>query len=145
MHNQTETEKYNSMNTIIFYAMFAAQAVLLIIVSYLLKTSGPMSPDLGSSFQIILPLLTIGAVIGSMFLPKIILGSISGLNENEKLKKYRASLLVRWALLDGANGFSIVVYLLTGSVLALGISVLLLILFIFNKPSLDKMKEELSL
>jgi hypothetical protein len=145
MDNQTNLEKYNQLNTIIFYAMFAGQAIFLIIASYLLKTSGPENPDLSSSFQIILPVFTIGAVIGAMFLPKIILGSISDLSDDQKIVKHRISLLIKWALLEGANLFSIVVYLMIGSMLALGISVLILILFILNKPTLDKTKEELGL
>jgi hypothetical protein len=145
MDNTSNIEKSNQLNTIIFYALFAGQAIFLIIASYLLKTSGPINPDLSSAFQIILPVFTIGAVAGSMFVPKIILGSIADLSDDQKIIKYRASLIVKWAMLEGANLFSIVIYLLTGSMLALGISILILILFILNKPTKDKMKEDLGL
>jgi hypothetical protein len=145
MDNQTNIEKYNQLNTIIFYAMLAGQAVFLLVAWYLVDTSGPKSPDLSSAFQIILPAFTIAAVVGSMFLPKFLLGSITELSDDQKITKHRSSLLVRWALLEGANLFSIVVYLLTGSILALTISALLLILFIMNKPSADRTKEELGL
>jgi hypothetical protein len=145
MENQSNLEKSNKLNTIIFYAMFAGQALFLIVASYLVKTSGPQSPDLSSAFQIILPVFTIGAVISAMFLPKKILGAIDELSDDQKIIKHRTTSLIKWALLEGANLFSIVVYLLTGSMLALAISVLLLILFMMNKPSVDKTKEELSL
>jgi len=144
MNKQPDFENFNKLNTIIFYAMFGGQALFLIIASYLLKTSGPQSPDLSSTFQIILPAFTIGAVMGAIFLPKMILGSISDLSDEQKLAKYRVSLLIKWALLEGANLFSIVVYLMTGSMLALGISILILILFILNKPTPDKIKEDLN-
>jgi hypothetical protein len=145
MENNSNAEKSNQLNTIIFYALFAGQALFLIAASYLLKTSGPANPDLPSAFQIILPVITISAVLGAMFLPKIILGPIAELSDDLKIVKYRASLIVKWALLEGANLFSIVIYLLTGSMLALGISILILILFILNKPSVDKMKEDLGI
>jgi hypothetical protein len=145
MDNKTNIEKYNQLNTIIFYAMLAGQALFLLVAWYLVDTSGPKSPDLTSSFQIILPVFTIAAVLGSMFLPKFLLGSISELSDDQKMVKYRGSLLVKWALLEGANLFSIVIYLLTGTILALTISALLLILFILNKPSADRAKEELGL
>jgi hypothetical protein len=145
MDNQTNIEKYNQLNAIIFYAMLAGQAGFLAVAWYLVDTSGPKSPDLTSTFQIILPAFTIAAVLGSMFLPKFLLGSISELSEDQKMAKHRSSLLVRWALLEGANLFSIVIYLLIGSILALAISALLLILFILNKPSVERTKEELGL
>jgi hypothetical protein len=138
-------EKYNQLNIIIFYAMFAGQALFLLVAAYIVKSSGPTSPDLSSTFQIILPVFTIIAVVGSMLLPKIILGTIAEVSEDQKIIKHRASILVRWALLEGANIFSITVYLLTGSIIALVISSLLLILFILNKPSSDKTREELGL
>jgi hypothetical protein len=133
------------LNIIIFYALFAGQSAFLLVAAYLIKTSGPTNPDLSSTFQIILPVFTIASVVGAMLLPKIILGTIAEVSDEQKIIKHRASLLVRWALLEGANIFSITVYLLTGSIIALVISALLLVLFILNKPSSDKTKEELGL
>ncbi|MFL5730305.1 MAG: hypothetical protein ACJ75J_12535 [Cytophagaceae bacterium] len=144
MSDENTLEKYNKLNTILFYALFGGQIVFLAITSYLLQ-SGPKNPNLASSFQSVLPALTIASVLGAFFLPKILLGSVADMPEEVKLQKYRVSLLVKWALLEGSNIFSIVVYLMTGSVLALGISMLLLILFVLNKPSLDRTKTDLDL
>jgi hypothetical protein len=139
-------EKINKQNIILFYALFAGQAMFLIVVSYLLRTSGPTAPDLASSLQIALPLTTLAGVFGSGFLFKFYLKIASAAsNDTDKINKYRTALLIKLALLEGANIFAIIAYMLTASNLALVISVCLLILFILNKPSLDKMKEDMDL
>jgi F0F1-type ATP synthase membrane subunit c/vacuolar-type H+-ATPase subunit K len=139
-------EKLNKQNLIFFYALFAGQAIFLLIAAYLLKTSGPQAPHLAASFQIALPLITLAGIFGSLFIAKFLLKSIKSLiNDTEKLNKYRTALLVRLAFLEGANLFAIVVFLLTGSNLALIISSCLLILFILNKPSVERLKEDLEI
>jgi FtsH-binding integral membrane protein len=139
-------EKLNKQNITIFYALFGGQAVFLLFAAYLLKTSGPQAPDLASTFQIALPLITLAGVFGSLWISKFMLKSLNTLqNETEKLNKYRSALLVKFALLEGANLFAIVVFMLTGSNLALIISSCLLILFILNKPSVQRIKEDLQM
>jgi hypothetical protein len=140
-------EKINKQNLTIFYALFAGQAFFLLVAGYLLRTSGPKAPDLDpSSFQIILPIITLAGIFGSNYLYKYYLKALNtATDDTDKINKYRTAFLVKFALLEGANIFSIIVYMLTGSNLALIISVCLLILFILNKPSLDKIKEDLGI
>jgi hypothetical protein len=139
-------EKINKQNVTIFYALFAGQAVFLLVSAYLVKTSGPTSPDMPSSFLIMLPIITLSGVFGSFFIYKILLKGVhNAANDKEKLEKYRAAFLCKLALIEGANLFAIVVYMLTASNMALIISSCLLILFMLHKPSEDKLREDLEI
>jgi hypothetical protein len=138
--------KINKQNVTIFYALFAGQALFLLVSAYLLKTSGPKSPEMISSFQILLPTMTLSGVFGSFFIYKFLLkGVLRAASDKEKLEKYRSAFLCKMAFIEGANLFTIVVYMLTGSNLALILSFCLLVLFILNKPSEDKLREELEI
>jgi hypothetical protein len=139
-------EKLNKQNLTIFYALFAGQIIFLLVVGYLLRTSGPKNPEMAAGIQIALPLITLAGVFGSIFIFKFQMKSV--LNETDdlqKINKYRGALLSKFALLEGANIFVIISYMLTGSNLAFIISFCLLILFILNKPSLERLKEDLEI
>src|SRR4051794_27720375 len=120
-------EKINKQNTTVFYALFAGQALFLLVTGYLLKTSGPKSPEMGSSFHIMLPIVTLCGVLGSFFIYKFLLKGVhSAATDKEKLEKYRAAFLCKLALIEGATLFAIVFYFLTASNTALILSVCLL-------------------
>jgi len=64
---------------------------------------------------------------------------------NEKLGGYQTALIIRFALLEGPSLFGIVSYLLSGNLLFLAISGLIILYFITIRPTRDKVETDLNL
>lgn len=60
-----------------------------------------------------------------------------------KMEGYRSALILRMALLDGAALVNLVAYMLNVQILHLGLAAIVLVMFIFQKPGLEKMIREL--
>ena len=67
------------------------------------------------------------------------------INLSEKLIDYRSALIVRYALLEGPSFFAIVVYMFTGELMFLGMAVLIILIFLFISPSVEKAGNDLEL
>jgi hypothetical protein len=63
----------------------------------------------------------------------------------KKLDSYKAVMITRFAVWEGASMFSLVAYFLTGSNWLLGISVVYIFLFIILRPTPDKLVYEMEL
>jgi len=63
----------------------------------------------------------------------------------EKLTDYRAALVYRYAFLEAPTFFAIVVFMLTGELMFLGMTLLIILIFLFLKPTPDKAGNDLQL
>jgi hypothetical protein len=63
----------------------------------------------------------------------------------EKFILYRQGVIIKLALVEAPTIFSIVGYLLTGSIIFLILAIGVLILFFFHKPTLEKFAEDFNI
>lgn len=63
----------------------------------------------------------------------------------EKLTAYRATSIIRWAMLEAPTILTIICFLLTGKYSLLIIAAVLLLIFFYTKPSPAKMMQELAM
>lgn len=64
---------------------------------------------------------------------------------SQKLTAYRAASIIRWAMLEGPVLLNIICFMLTGDYNFLWLTVAILLIFVFTKPSLKIMMQELDL
>jgi DMSO reductase anchor subunit len=63
----------------------------------------------------------------------------------EKLTAYRAASIIRWAMLEAPVLLIIIAYLLTGKQVLWGVIAVLLLLFLYTKPTVAKAASELGI
>ncbi len=86
------------------------------------------------------------SVIVSSALYNNLLGKIDTSSPlSQKLPQYFSASITRWALLEGAALFNVVVFLLSGSLLNVGLAILLLALMGNLRPSRQKVTDELKI
>jgi len=134
---QTSREYFRSL-VIIYYALIAGQLFFCLIAFFLHQTG---NLDLGAKeltdiFIFIVPLFVIGGFFGSKIVFKNRLKAAKDqTNLFAKMTDYRGALVVRYALLEGPSFFAIIVYLLTGNLLFLGMSLLIIAYFFIIRPT----------
>jgi hypothetical protein len=63
----------------------------------------------------------------------------------KKLEAYRSAMIIRYALLEGPSIFSTVAYLLSGNIIFLAFSGVMILAFLMNMPSRNKAAQDLNL
>jgi hypothetical protein len=132
---------------IIFLALLAGQIIFLFISVFLVQ-SGNVKPndDLFLILFIVdLMIITPAIVVGPMIYRGFIERANSKKLTQEKFVLYRQGVIIKLALVEAPTIFSIVGYLLTGSVLFLILAIGVLILFFFHKPTLEKFAEDFNI
>lgn len=148
MQTQTQTsQNYFKSLTIIHAALLFGQIIFGIAAGYLV-VNGYLdgNKELYDIFQIIVPLGVIGSIWGSSQIMKSRLENIRGKSKLEdKLGYYRSSLIIKFALLEGASLFAIICFLLTADYFLLALAGLTIAIFFINKPTRDKIVTDLDL
>ncbi len=133
---------------IVHFALVAGQVFFALITLFLLQV-GKLDMEgqgLINVFIFILPLFVVAGIIASQVMFKIKLKEVKKkINLSEKLIDYRSALIVRYALLEGPSFFAIVVYMFTGELMFLGMAVLIILIFLFISPSVEKAGNDLEL
>lgn len=133
---------------IIYYALIAGQLFFAFIVLFLIygmEFKAEMQ-DLKNIFIIVATLFAIGGLFASQMIFRNRLDQAkSRTNLPEKLGDYRSALIVRFALLEFPSFLSIVFCMITGEVIFLGLSGLIIAVFLSIKPTKDKAINELEL
>ncbi|MGQ9799817.1 MAG: hypothetical protein ACUVRG_11125 [Ignavibacterium sp.] len=139
-------EQFKSVQ-IIFFALLISQ-ILFLFISVFLVQSGNVKPnyDLFLILLIVdLMIITPAIVIGPMIYRRFIESADSKKLVEEKFILYRQGVIIKLAFVEAPTIFSIVSYLLTGSVIFLILAVGVLILFFFHKPTLEKFAEDFNI
>ena len=103
--------------------------------------------DTNNKLFYIIPLLALGSYVASNFLFKQNINTIANNNNSlkEKLNGYQVALIIKLAIIEGPVLFGIVAFLIGGNLYFLFISGLLIIYFLMQKPSKEKIIETLKL
>jgi len=132
---------------IIHIALLLGQVLFCIVVF----TTQKQTPKFNISttadpFLFVVPVMAIASFATSNFLFRQQLTIAAGKpTVAQKIQSYQAASIVRFALLEGASLFGIVTYLLTGNLLFISISGLIILYFIFIRPTKDKIVSDLNL
>lgn len=139
-------EQFKSVQ-IIFFALLIGQ-ILFLFISVFLVQSGNVKPNYDLFlilFIVDLMIITPAIVTGPMIYRSFIEHTNSKKLLEEKFILYRQVVIIKLALVEAPTIFSIVSYLLTGSVIFLILAVGVLISFFFHKPTLEKFSEDFNI
>jgi MFS family permease len=149
MITQKLTSKENFKSMLVIWLSLIGGQVFFGLIAFYLNNNGsyyPQGKDLKDIFIYLVPVFAIyGLVAGSIIFKKRLNSSKNKTSLLEKLNDYRAALIIRYALLEGATFFSLVSYLMTGDQLFLYISILIIAMFIILKPSAEKVINDMEL
>ncbi|MEP0861837.1 MAG: hypothetical protein HRF52_10425 [Ignavibacterium sp.] len=132
---------------IIFFALLTGQLIFLFISVYLVQSGNiKLNEDLFLillmiDLMIVFPAIVLGPMLYRSSLNK----AKSGLSLPEKFNMYRQGVIIKLALVEAPTVFSIVSYLLTGSIVFLIIAIGVLVLFFFHKPTIEKFAEDFNI
>jgi|WetSurMetagenome_2_1015567.scaffolds.fasta_scaffold429425_1 hypothetical protein len=143
---QTSKEFFISLQ-IIFWALIAGQLMFTLIVIFLRANQFVAgTEELGKIFSVIVPLLCVSGIGTGWWLSRQRIEAAKARGSlAEKLNDYRSILIIRWALLEGPIMFAIISYLLTGNYIFLGITGLMILVFLYFRPSRQKAGKDLQL
>jgi len=131
---------------IIFFALTAGQISYFIVTLFLIQNDTViLNKDFSTVGGFIVPLVVVIMVVASKLLYNKAINSKIEAGDEEKLITYRTSNIVKFALLEGANLFSITFYLLTGDFLYVGMFVIVMGIFLVNYPGKEKFMAEFGL
>jgi hypothetical protein len=145
-----EAQTYLRPTVVIFYAMLVGQ-VMFLLVSYFLVyvadgSTGGFSPELHTSLQYVVPVLTAASVGLAYLLYQYKLKSVRAQQTlAAKLRGYQAAVVQRTAMLNGGAVFLIVSFMLTGLLYYVVLYAVQLAVFMLWRPSLQAAADDLQL
>jgi hypothetical protein len=132
--------------SIIHLALMMGQVLFGIVVFTQVHTITFNLKDTHDPFLLVVPIMAIGSFTASVIVFKQLLNAATAKEPlSAKITAYQSALIVRFALLEGASLFGIVTFLLTGNLLFIGISGLLVLYFLIIRPTKDKVQTDLNL
>jgi hypothetical protein len=143
----TSKEYFKTMQTI-YFAFIAVQVFFCVVLLflYLIGKYDSESKSLRDIFIFIVPLFVVGGIFGSNALFSSMLKASKSMQAlTDKMNGYRYALILRYAFLEGPSLFAIVVYFLTGDLLFLAMSALIILIFLTIKPTPDRAVKDLEL
>jgi hypothetical protein len=138
------------IHSILHFAMFLGQLLFGIITFYLVYSKRFLSPLYTEYAKIIIPfcleLGTLAYLSGTIFFKR----KIDQINSHykplpQKFNEYRGASIVRWALLEFAEIFCVIFFMLTNNYLLITITGSLFFLFISCRPTMKKITSDLEI
>lgn len=132
----------------IFHAALLIGQVLFAVVAYFLVSTGHFTvPGLGydSLFYLIIPVFLAGGIVASFTFLSFRKKAIhEDTDPHSRINAYRSALIVSWALLEGPSFLATTVYLITGNLLYIGLAGVVILVFIYLRPTKTKTEEVLN-
>lgn len=144
----TPTDNLFKGNYIIYYALVAGQILIALVLSFLMIDSEiAFDWDMGNPFYLIAPTLMLGAISMSSFLftKKMQEAKLIKRDLIYKLEHYRTAIILRSAMLEGANLICIVFYYLEQNYFFLFLFFIGLGAFLLVRPSEETVREKYKL
>ncbi|MBS3769891.1 MAG: hypothetical protein V5A47_09325 [Bacteroidales bacterium] len=140
-------DKYFKSLSKLYINLIFIQLVFILMALYL-RTEQFVGHEFGDFefFKIIVPLFAgVGIYEGNVLYKRRIKEARKKPTLAEKLADYRLGLILRYILWIAPSLFAIAAYFLTGTWIYLAISGLIILVFLINRPGMDKTKEDLGL
>lgn len=125
---------------VLFIALLSGQIFYLFIGLFLVQ-SGNLDgiPGLNMIYMFLTPTVVLFSILSSKFIYSKQVSAFDKTTSLEsKLISYRTNNIIRLALLEGANIFSISIMIITASYLFAALSSIILFFFLFNRPNREK-------
>ncbi|MGM0530168.1 MAG: hypothetical protein ACQER7_02315 [Bacteroidota bacterium] len=145
--NKLSPDKYFKSLTKLYINLIFLQLIFILMALYL-RTEQYVGHEFDDFefFKIIVPLFAGGGIFeGNVLYKRRIKKAKKKFTLAGKLADYRLALMFRYTLWIAPSLFAIVAYFLTGNWIYLAISGLVILVFLINRPGMDKIKEDLGL
>lgn len=134
---QTSKEYFKTLQ-IIYYSLIAGQVffgLVSVIINQMINLNSGLE-ILKDIFLYIVPVIIIsGLLVGRRLFKNNMKTASSRAGLIEKMADYRASCILKYALLEGPSFLAIIIFLVTGDILFLGMTGLIIAIFLTMKPT----------
>ena len=140
--NIAEHKTFFSTMNIIFLGLLSGQIIYFSIGLFLVQ-SGNMAgiEGVGTVFMFITPVVVFFSIFASkMIYSRLVNAFDKSRSIEEKLNSYRTSSIVKLAIIEGANIFTISILIITSDYLYTAFFALLITFFWLNKPGEEKFR-----
>jgi len=147
MSKTISSNQFLNFLTIIFFGLVVGQIVLAVVAYFLInKNIVKGSNELEQLLFFSIPSFILFSFFGGNFIYKNLLNKINFEDEiNLKQKTYFKALIFKYGLLESGGIFAFVAVILTGNYVFLIFSGIVILLFIYNKPTQAKLIKDLKL
>ena len=148
VNNKFSVKKYIQISQILFSGLIIGQIVFLLVAIYLVQFEGVRfnSSELNRLYQYAVPIMVICILIISFLYFRNKLKQLKRKsNVFEKLAEYQSAQILRWAFLEGASFFAIIIFFLTSNYLYLCLVGIILGIFVFTSPTRNQLENDLEL
>ncbi|GGF34648.1 hypothetical protein [Echinicola rosea] len=147
MKTQPQTSKAYFKNLTILHGMLLVAQIAFFTAAYFFTDRSMVSnEELNSLFTYLIPVLVLAGIAGSNLLFRKQLAKLIETDTLKvKLTGYLSSLVIKYALLEIPAMLSIVAYFITANYLFLGMAVVVLIVFVLDRPSMGRTITDLQL
>lgn len=125
-------------------------AVLFILIAVYLNATGTLQVDAEGSLDTILMIITlvmgVWGIVGALFIFNMLMKKAAAEESlSKKLVRYRAALVVRAAITEGAALLGAVAFMITGNRICLAVAVICAAFLAFMRPVKEEVKRALDL
>jgi hypothetical protein len=143
------SRQYFKLLSLIYGVMLLAQLGTGTVFFFLRSTQADVmenNVELAQIFQYLIPIVALTMPFIGWMLSKKALKNIAANDPlSDKLRKYQSNLLLKYAFFEGPTLLALVAYFLTGEKLILGIAVGLVLWFLTQAPSKNRLFDEVPL
>lgn len=146
-HMKSAKEVFKSTQ-ILYLALLMGQMLFAGVVYFLLTPDNlnEVTTAPSSIFQNILPFVMVSSIGLAFYLYKIRLQQVPSMQDlSEKITHHRTTNIIRWAFIEGANFFALVVAMLEGTPFYLIYFGLGLLVFVFMRPTVNGFAKDYNL
>ena len=140
-------DQYIKSNNILFLALLGGQMFFGFLIVFLEPTFDiSLETAVKELLLIMLSIFAIAAFLASHLLFKMRINAIRKIADlPRKLRYYRSAIIIRFALLEMAFFMSLIAYLLLSEILFLVLAGLVLLWFVMQRPTVQKISTDLNL
>jgi hypothetical protein len=145
--SNTQFESLFKILTIIHAAMAIMIIAFALLLIFLFSENSTFDlSNTNNPLFILVPVAFLGGLLGSTIVYKKQLTNLLTIEkENDKIMAFQSAFIIKLALLEGPILFGLVAFLLMSNTFYLGLSGLMLIYFILQRPIRSKIKMDLGL
>lgn len=138
--NPSISNNYFATLNIIFFVLLSGQTIYFFIGLFLMQSDNTNTfAGMNTLFMFVTPVVVLSSILASKFIyTKQVSAFDKGLPVLDKMVSYRTATIIRLALLESANIFSISVMLITSDYFFAALFVIIIILFFLNRPTKEK-------
>ncbi len=132
----------------IIHLALVTGVVFFALISILLQAKGfgTVGQEIDNVLLIVVPIFVLAGIFASNFVFKKKLSEVrKKSNLKEKMEEYQSALIIKLALIEGPSFFAVITYLLTDNYIYLGLTAILIIVFIIYAPNKTKFITDLEL